>query len=75
MSRSYRKHPFEKFSDSDKADKQDANRKFRRKNKQKYYEDEDTYLYSKTREISNNENWKTDGIKLYSPERPEVKRK
>lgn len=54
MSRSYRKHPIEKWSNSEKGDKQNANRKFRRKNKQKDYEDENIHLHNKTREISDN---------------------
>lgn len=73
MSRSYRKHPIEKWSNSEKGDKQNANRKFRRKNKQKNYEDENVHLHNRTREIS--DNWALDGFKRYSPDRPEAKRK
>lgn len=75
MSRSYRKHPIEKWSNSEKDDKQNANRKFRRKNKQKDYEDENIYLHNRTREISDNWDWALDGFKRYSPDRPEAKRK
>lgn len=75
MSRSYRKHPIEKWSDSEKGDKKDANRKFRRKNKQQDYEDENIRLHYKTREVSDNWDWALDGCKYYSPERLEVRRK
>lgn len=75
MSRSYRKHPIEKWSDSEKSDKQNANRKFRRKNKQKDYEDESVHLHNRTREISDNWAWALDGPKRYSPNSPKAKRK
>lgn len=75
MSRSYRKHPIEKWSDSEKSDKQNANRKFRRKNKQKDYEDENVHLHNRTREISDNWDWALDGYKNYAPNNLIAKRK
>lgn len=75
MSRSYRKHPIEKWSDSDKFGKQNANRKFRRKDKQKDYEDENTHLHKKTREVSDNWDWSSDGYKAYQPDNKKAKRK
>lgn len=75
MSRSYKKHPIEKWSDSDDFGKRTANRKFRRKDKQKDYEDENVYLHNKPREVSDNWDWSSDGYKEYIHNRPEVKRK
>lgn len=72
MSRSYKKHPIEKWSDSEKDYKQSVNRKFRRKNKQKDYEDDD--LLIKTYEITNNHDKITSGSKRYL-DNPETKRK
>ena len=75
MSRSYKKHPIEKWSDSDDYGKRQANRKFRRKDRQKDYEDEDTHLHKRTREVSDNWTWSSDGYKEYIPNNPRVKRK
>lgn len=75
MSRSYKKHPFDKWTESEKGDKQNTNRKFRRKNKQKDYENEEIYLHNKTREISDNWDWALDGYKAYQPYNERTKRK
>lgn len=74
MSRSYKKHPIEKWSDSDDYGKRKANRKFRRRDRQQDYEDEDVYLNNKTREVDNNWDWSSEGYKYYS-DNPKVRRK
>lgn len=75
MSRSYKKHPLNKWNDSEKENKQNSNRKFRRKNRQKDYEDDEVYFHNKTREVIDNWTWGSDGYKHYFPNKPEFKRK
>lgn len=75
MSRSYRKNPIGKWSESDDYGKRKGNRKFRRKNKQKDYEDEDVYFNTKVREVENNWDWGSEGEKIYNPKYDKILRK
>lgn len=67
MSRSFKKHQYWKFNDSDKKDKQAANQKLRTKIRiatQKAVVDEDL-VFPIMREVSDNWGWASDGGPYY----------